>query len=150
MNQSIINISKSTVYVILLMFFIACQNQAKENTTTEDPHHEEGLIHLSKKQFDALGLRVDKMVKRNLNAFVETNGQLTLPPQSEASVSAVIGANITQIKVIEGDRIKKGQVLAISLTLIFLNFSPISSKKPVNWIIWSSNIKDRKTFTMKK
>ncbi|MEQ9149228.1 MAG: efflux RND transporter periplasmic adaptor subunit [Cytophagales bacterium] len=112
MNQSIINISKSTVYVLLLMFFIACQNQAKENTTTEDPHHEEGLIHLSKKQFDALGLRVDKMVKRNLNAFVETNGQLTLPPQSEASVSAVIGANISQIKVIEGDRIKKGQVLA--------------------------------------
>lgn len=35
-----------------------------------------------------------------------------MPPQNEAAVTAIIGANITSIKVIEGDKVRKGQVLA--------------------------------------
>ena len=117
------------------MFLLACQNQAKEKAISKEQHHEEEILHLSKKQFEALGLKVDGMAQRNLNAFVETNGQLTLPPQSEANVSAVIGANITRIKVIEGDQIKKGQTSPIFPTLIFSSFSLTSLKKQVNWII---------------
>ncbi len=35
-----------------------------------------------------------------------------MPPQNEASVTTIIGANISSIKVIEGDKVEKGQVLA--------------------------------------
>src|SRR5690606_35137633 len=42
----------------------------------------------------------------------EANGQLEVPPQNEASVTAILGANIVSITVIEGDDVKKGQVLA--------------------------------------
>jgi cobalt-zinc-cadmium efflux system membrane fusion protein len=37
---------------------------------------------------------------------------LEVPPQNEAAVTAIIAANVTSIKVIEGDKVSKGQVLA--------------------------------------
>jgi cobalt-zinc-cadmium efflux system membrane fusion protein len=57
-------------------------------------------------------MKLDTLAVRNISSYVEANGQLEVPPQNEAAVTAVIGANITQIKVIEGDKVKKGQVLA--------------------------------------
>ena len=32
------------------------------------------------------------------------NGTLEVPPQNEAAITSVIGANVTSIKVIEGDK----------------------------------------------
>ncbi len=44
--------------------------------------------------------------------MVEANGQLEVLPQHEATVTAILGANVTSIKVIEGDQVSRGQVLA--------------------------------------
>jgi cobalt-zinc-cadmium efflux system membrane fusion protein len=57
-------------------------------------------------------MRVDTLKLRNMGEYVEANGELEVPPQNEATVTAIIGANVQSIKVIEGDKIKKGQVLA--------------------------------------
>jgi len=43
---------------------------------------------------------------------VEANGHLQVPPQNMASVTAIVGANVSSIKVFLGDKVKKGQVLA--------------------------------------
>lgn len=72
----------------------------------------ENQVHLSLQQFDALEVTVDSLPKRNLSSYVEANGQLEVPPQNEAEVTAIIGANVQSIKVIEGENVKKGQVLA--------------------------------------
>lgn len=42
---------------------------------------------------------------------VAVNGHLEVPPQHEAAVTAVIGANVKSIRVIEGDFVKRGSVL---------------------------------------
>lgn len=76
----------------------------------EDTHEEEG--HFSMQQFNSLEMVVDTLAQRNISSYVETNGQLEVPPQNEATVTAIIGANIMSIKVIEGDQVKKGQTLA--------------------------------------
>jgi cobalt-zinc-cadmium efflux system membrane fusion protein len=67
---------------------------------------------LSELQFNSLDIKVDTLPTRPLSGVVEANGQLEVPPQHEATVTAILGANVTSIKVIEGDRVKKGQVLA--------------------------------------
>ncbi len=77
----------------------------------EEEHGEEG-IHFTMAQFDALAMKVGTIPIRNVSAYVETNGQLEVPPQNEAAVTAVIGANVSSIEVIEGDKVEKGQVLA--------------------------------------
>lgn len=50
---------------------------------------------------------------RNLTTLVKTNGQLEVPPAASADVTAVIGGNVKEIKVFHGDKVNKGQVLAI-------------------------------------
>jgi len=57
-------------------------------------------------------MKIAPLASRNMSAYVEASGKLEVPPQNEATVTAVIGANVGSIKVIEGDEVKKGQVLA--------------------------------------
>ena len=61
-------------------------------------------------KFNSLGISDSLPTK----AFpvVKADGQLEVPPQYEATVTAILGGNITSIKVIEGDKVNKGQVLA--------------------------------------
>lgn len=76
----------------------------------EEEHSEE--VHFSEQQFESLAMKVNQLTKRNISSYVEANGQLEVPPQNEATVTAIIGANVSSIEVIEGDKIRKGQVLA--------------------------------------
>jgi len=76
-------------------------------------HEGEGeSVHFSSAQFKAIDMKVDTLMKRNISAVVQANGQLEVPPQNEATVTAILGANISSIEVIEGEEVKKGQVLA--------------------------------------
>ena len=110
-------------YLIILfasLFIVACENfvnfeNESEKTFEKDHHghedsHEE--VRLSVKQFDSLELKVNSLPLRNMTSFVEANGQLEVPPQNEAAVTAIIGANINSISVIEGDKVNKWQTLA--------------------------------------
>lgn len=75
-------------------------------------HHDESQVKLSVKQIEELGIDIQSVATRNLSSTIQTNGQLEVPPQNEATVTAIVGANIVSIKVIEGDKVTKGQALA--------------------------------------
>ncbi len=89
------------------------QEHGDEEGGHED-HSEEGLgeVHLSSLKFNSLKMKVDTLPTRPISGVVEANGQLEVPPQHEATVTAILGSNVTSIKVIEGDKVKKGQVVA--------------------------------------
>jgi cobalt-zinc-cadmium efflux system membrane fusion protein len=94
----------------------SCETENSTGNKMETPQNEKVMehthdIHLSQRQFEGLGMRLDTLAKRQISGFVKVNGQLRVPPQNEAAVTAIIGANITSIKVIEGDRVHKGDVL---------------------------------------
>lgn len=69
-------------------------------------------VMLSQQQFEALGMKIDTLKTRLMRGYIEANGQLEVPPQNEASVTPIIGANVASIEVIEGQEVKKGDVLA--------------------------------------
>jgi len=103
----------------IIFMVTACNNQSENDNhddhghEEETGHHQEGEnVHFSLAQFDALDMQVGALPTRNMSAVVQANGQLEVPPQNEATVTAIIGANIASINVIEGDNVKKGQVLA--------------------------------------
>ena len=101
-----------TIFCILL--FYGCQQQTPEHRShheMETSHHQEE-VHLSMEQFEALDIKVDTLARRAMESHVEINGQLTLPPQSQAAVTSIIGANIVSVEVIEGNKVNKGQPLA--------------------------------------
>ncbi|AOW18655.1 efflux transporter periplasmic adaptor subunit [Polaribacter vadi] len=69
-------------------------------------------VMLTQKQFDALQMKIDTLTFRNMSGYVEANGTLEVPPQNEATITPVVGANVISINVIEGDKVNKGQVVA--------------------------------------
>ncbi|NER11834.1 efflux RND transporter periplasmic adaptor subunit [Leptobacterium flavescens] len=80
-----------------------------ENKTGKAHANQEAL--LSPQQFEALNIKADTLAKRSMTFYVEANGQLEVPPQNEATVTTSMGANVVAIEVIEGDEIKKEQLL---------------------------------------
>lgn len=105
-------------YSVLLIIgsMTACGEQPADLNSDyayEQDHGGEGeSVHFSAAQFEALGMIVDTLPLRNMSSAVQASGQLEVPPQNEAMVTAIVGANILSIQVIEGEEVKKGQVLA--------------------------------------
>lgn len=117
------NISKYTIIGLLaiLLGLTACgdsKSETKENTEINsemEEGHSEGEVEevlLTEKQFNALQMKVDTLHMRNMSGYVEANGQLEVPPQNEATITTVVGANVVSIEVIEGDKVNKGQTVA--------------------------------------
>ncbi len=107
--------TKVITAMIISVFFFSC-NADKKNDMTEEEHVEnglEGVVVLNKKQREALQLKLGSFQMRNLTTVVKVNGQLAVPPASSADVTAIIGGNVREIKVFFGDRVRKGQVLAV-------------------------------------
>ncbi|MCF6169323.1 efflux RND transporter periplasmic adaptor subunit [Lutibacter sp.] len=124
--KHIINISS---IFLLLIFLVSCQNkttqQKKEtdskaqNETHSDTHEEDNekeetsnLVTLQQKQLEVMDIELGTTKKVNLGKTLKVNGQLELPPQKRASISAIVGGRVESVAVIEGDYVKKGQIIA--------------------------------------
>ncbi len=83
--------------------------------THSDESHSEGEakeVMLTTQQFEALQIEIDTLSQRNMSGYVAANGTLEVPPQNEASITALTGANVASIEVIEGDEVQKNQAVA--------------------------------------
>jgi cobalt-zinc-cadmium efflux system membrane fusion protein len=78
----------------------------------EAGHGEEGIVSLTEQQMDAIGLKIVQIEKKTLNIAVTASGSLEMAPQDKADVSPVIGGIVKSVNVFEGDKVRKGQVLA--------------------------------------
>ncbi len=118
-----------TLILILSLFLAACgqsqQTEGREKGSSEEAgsqaaheaheaHEEEGpgAVHLPAYKVEKMNIEVDTLPLRNLHSYVVSNGTLEVPPQHEATVTAILGANIIEILVMEGDKVNKGDVLA--------------------------------------
>ena len=117
---------KNTSYKFLILFIAsilvtACGNKdgsdghtnnGGQKTEAKESQNEGEEVLLSAQQFEALKIKIDTISTRNMSGYVEANGTLEVPPQNEAAITSVVGANVVSIKVIEGDKVNKGQVVA--------------------------------------
>ncbi|MEW7278722.1 efflux RND transporter periplasmic adaptor subunit [Aquimarina sp. 2201CG1-2-11] len=111
-----------TIFILLTLVVTSCANKQQNKTEThddeKDKHDEEHHkghgeeVMLTAQQFESLQMKIDRITKRNMTGFVEANGTLEVPPQNEASITTVVGANIASIEVIEGDKVSKNQIVA--------------------------------------
>lgn len=112
-----IHIYKISAVLLFLAVLGSCQNKTEkqdEHSETESEHHEESshIVVLQQKQLAVMNIELGTAKQINLGDALKVNGQLELPPQNRASVSAIVGGRVQSIAVIEGDYVKKGQVLA--------------------------------------
>jgi cobalt-zinc-cadmium efflux system membrane fusion protein len=115
------NIIKISILLTFLFILGSCGNTTQShdenepNEKSEKGHVEErksNLVALQEKQLEVMNIELGTVKQVNLGATLKVNGQLELPPQKMASVSALIGGRVQSVAVIEGDKVQKGQVIA--------------------------------------
>jgi len=106
--------------LILSVIVTGCGN-SNQNTETEaheehgesEGHEEESTtVSITEMQAKTIDLEVGELKPRALRNTVQVTGMLELFPEDRAEISPLIGGNMTSIKVVEGDMVKKGQVIA--------------------------------------
>ncbi len=108
-------IIQQVLFSAFALFLISCNSSTP--ATSEDKEHEnEGEtneVSLNAKQQKAIGLKTGTFQMRNLTSVIKTNGQLEVAPGDKAEVTAMMGGNVKSINVFVGDKVKKGQILAV-------------------------------------
>lgn len=112
---------KKLILILLAILFVSCSNDKSRPDAHDDHAHgevadaahpqDEDILEIDKKVFESMNIEFDTLKGRNLNEAVYATGHLRLPPNNEATVTAMVGANIKDIRVIEGDKVAKGQTL---------------------------------------
>ena len=112
---------KNIIFSLYILLLIGCKSNISSETDEhgheEHGHHEEESndeqVALLPKQMEVMDIQLGKFQELNLSTTVKSNGQLELPPQNKASLSALFGGRVKSVLVIQGQAVKKGQVLAL-------------------------------------
>lgn len=96
-------------FILLAILVAACSapaaEQAEEESTSE-------AITLSAEQLAYNQIETGKLTKGPVYHTVKATGMVDVPPNFSLKLSAPIEAYVTKIKVLPGDKVNKGQVLA--------------------------------------
>lgn len=117
---------KSNLYILLMGLFLlaACNDKtveaskeepvAEEHTEKAGEHEEsETAVELTPEQFVIAKVELGKVTPKNLSNVITVNGLLDVPPQNMVSVSAPLGGFVQSTDLLQGMRVKKGQLLAV-------------------------------------
>ena len=120
---------KKQLYITKILFVLLITGMVWSCTSeTEDDHdeamhvddhddhydHENGvkMVELNQAQLKNAGVKLGDFEMKNMSETVNANGYTKLPPQNQADVAMHTTGLIKSIRVLEGQEIKKGQVLA--------------------------------------
>lgn len=113
-------IKTTTAFALTAVIFLlsSCGSSGSKTTVNDatkadTTKKEEGIAEVTAAQIKAVGIDTGVIEQKNLTSVVKANGQLTVPPQNKAVVNALVGGVIKRINVVEGQQIKKGQVMAV-------------------------------------
>ncbi|MGS2762453.1 efflux RND transporter periplasmic adaptor subunit [Sinomicrobium sp. M5D2P9] len=111
-------------FIATVLFLAACGKTKDKDKTSEtrkitiaeeqdgQDHTEENTVTLTRKQREAINLKLGDLTAVNLDGTIRVTGELELYPEDEATVGSFMDGNISRILVKPGEKIKKGQVLA--------------------------------------
>ncbi len=131
MNSTTKNIKQMKRIIILLIaitVIISCKSkhedyhdhekeQSKivksEKDKGDSEEHSENEIHLNSTQIKSANIQTDSIRERNIRERIEVTGSIEVPPQSKATVYAPLEAFVYKTDLLPGDKVQKGQTVAV-------------------------------------
>ena len=103
-----------SIIALSTLLFSGCNNNS-ETSEAEVPHHEEteSMVELTPAQYKVAGIELGRIELKNISNVIKVNGILEAPPQSLASINAVIGGFVKKTSLLPGNRIEKGEVVVV-------------------------------------
>ncbi len=116
MKRLIINTTTALIVIATTFTLSSCGGSGSKKVTTEKTKtdttkKEEGIAEVTPEQMKAVDIQTGVIEQQNLTSVVKASGQLTVPPQNKAVVNALVGGVIRRINVVEGQPVRKGQVV---------------------------------------
>ncbi|MGI4872641.1 MAG: efflux RND transporter periplasmic adaptor subunit [Janthinobacterium lividum] len=110
--------------LLLLALLAACGRQEAAETTGPDaaaaieakPAAEEAApdrVTLTRAEQQMGGVRLGSLTQRPMSGGLKVNGTLDVPPENLVSVSAPLGGFVARTDLLQGSRVRPGQVLAV-------------------------------------
>lgn len=119
---------KLIISILISIALVSCGNDAHDHSEEGHSHEEElvnaggdnhddhgdeneNIVEIYSNVYETMGVKLDSLSSRNMSEAVYATGHLRVPPSNEATATAMVGANIKSIRIIEGEKVRKGQTL---------------------------------------
>jgi RND family efflux transporter MFP subunit len=93
----------------------------KEAAKMEETPKEDGLITVTKQQFQSSGMLIASPKEQDFNVEVKCSGKIDVPPQNRAQITTFIGGYVKSTRLLVGDKVTKGQALLTLQNTEFLD-----------------------------
>lgn len=111
-------------FVMLLCvfpFFCGCQRGSQqENVKKEHLSEESQSLVLSATDLARSGVVLGDAAKIRLQSGIEVRGLLDIPPSHLVTISAPLGGFVSDLEILVGEKVKKGQTLAVMEDMAFV------------------------------
>lgn len=123
--MKIINITYAVFISLMSAALLSCGDTTKSpsaETRAEghDDHAEEGNVELTSAQAKNAGIELGKIEHKQISGTIKVNGVLDVPPQQLVSISVPLGGFLKNTSLLQGSKVKKGQVVATIENLDFI------------------------------
>jgi cobalt-zinc-cadmium efflux system membrane fusion protein len=115
------NLYKGLLIIFITTVLTSCNRKAPdENVDTDEPEEVSNTVVLSASQVKNVGIVLGHIEQRQINGTIKVNGVLDVPPQQLISIGAPMGGFVKKTMLLQGTRVKKGQVIATIENLDFI------------------------------
>ena len=126
------------IFFSLASTMVSCYNKVadEKQEAQHDEHEEENRVELTAAQSRTAGIELGKIEKRQISGTVKVNGVLAVPPQQLVSISVPLGGFVKNTSLLQGSRVKKGQIIATieNLDFPFMTRAIQSLVEPIRWM----------------
>lgn len=102
--------------MILVSGLSSCNNRTETDEVPKEvvsSAGEDEVIELTEAQYETAGIETGTISRRSLSGTVAANGVIDIPPQNLVSISAPMGGFVKKSELLQGMKVRKGEVVAI-------------------------------------
>ncbi|MEJ7644944.1 MAG: efflux RND transporter periplasmic adaptor subunit [Chryseolinea sp.] len=118
----------------LLSICVSCStNESKEPAEVEGKT-EENVAEFTQAQYKTARIELGKIEKKQISGTISASGVIDVPPQQLISVSIPIGGFLKNTELLQGVRVRKGQIIATLESMDFVQMQQeyIEAKNQMN------------------
>ncbi len=101
------------ITMLLLALALSCKEQATDVGTEQQITEDVGIVTLSREQFEANDMAVSAPAEMRFPEVIRVSGMIDVPPENRVVISAVYGGFVKKTPLLVGDKVRKGQVVAV-------------------------------------
>ena len=99
------------LYVLLAFLLLGCKEGAEKQGQDAPEAIKEGQVLISKRQFESNNMELGSLKRMAFPEVIRVTGSIDVPPENRVIISAVYGGFVKKISLLEGDPVRKGQVV---------------------------------------